>query len=335
MTRQLRRKSSVRGRLRGIVARCASKAIASIDVAIEPGGAEENNESRPGEPGATRRRQDSAVHDARRQLRQARAGLRLLRSSLGKARYRRENHALRDAARPLTLPRDAKVLRATLREFTQRDAAESESARTDARLLADLERHLDDRLARLRAELNEGASHVASNGNEPLAVRLAGARNAIDRFRQRTRHWRLKGHAWPSVSAGVERVYCSGREAFSRAKKEPTVARLHECRKQAKFLRYELEMLKPAWPKRGGKLARLADRLGDILGENHDLALFADVVCEHFFTSPDAELLLAKLDQRRDSLTCRAIAIGNRLYRRKPAAFVERLRNPWHAWRDG
>src|SRR5689334_2583821 len=52
---------------------------------------------------------DEAVHDARKKLKSARAGLRLLRP-LDEPLYRRENERLRDAGRRLSAVRDGKVL---------------------------------------------------------------------------------------------------------------------------------------------------------------------------------------------------------------------------------
>ena len=45
---------------------------------------------------------DDSIHEARKELKKARATLRLLRDALGKKAYKRENTALRDAARPLS-----------------------------------------------------------------------------------------------------------------------------------------------------------------------------------------------------------------------------------------
>ena len=53
---------------------------------------------------------DETIHDTRKRLKRVRAGLRLLREVIGKGRYRRENALIRDAFRPLTELRDAKVL---------------------------------------------------------------------------------------------------------------------------------------------------------------------------------------------------------------------------------
>ena len=54
------------------------------------------------------------VHGARKQLKRARATLRLLRPTLGDELYRRENTVARDAARPLSMARDHEVLSDTL-----------------------------------------------------------------------------------------------------------------------------------------------------------------------------------------------------------------------------
>src|SRR6266550_536207 len=49
---------------------------------------------------------DEGIHDARKRLKRARAALRLIREALGDREYR----ILRDAARPLSEIRDAKIL---------------------------------------------------------------------------------------------------------------------------------------------------------------------------------------------------------------------------------
>src|SRR4051794_28254839 len=62
---------------------------------------------------------DEAVHDARKRLKEVRAALRLLREALGSRTYRQENACFRDAARPLSEVRDAKVLVSTLDKLAE------------------------------------------------------------------------------------------------------------------------------------------------------------------------------------------------------------------------
>src|SRR5437763_13387486 len=61
-----------------------------------------------------------AVHAARKSVKKERALLRLMRGSVDGSRRRRENAALRDAARRLSGARDADVMIETLDELSQR-----------------------------------------------------------------------------------------------------------------------------------------------------------------------------------------------------------------------
>src|SRR5437660_1397158 len=63
------------------------------------------------------RSRSDAVHEARKSFKRLRAVLRLARLQIAAHVYKAENLALRDASRPLTQARDAKVLVETLDEL--------------------------------------------------------------------------------------------------------------------------------------------------------------------------------------------------------------------------
>src|SRR5436190_24224574 len=65
--------------------------------------------------------EDERVHEVRRSLKKVRALLRLVRDGVGDDHYHRENERVRDAARPLTTVRDAKVLLGALDKLTDDD----------------------------------------------------------------------------------------------------------------------------------------------------------------------------------------------------------------------
>jgi CHAD domain len=69
------------------------------------------------------------------------------------------------------------------------------------------------------------------------------------------------------------RVYRRGRQALAAVRQKPTVEFIHEWRKQAKYLRYQLDLLRPLAPTALTPLAKTIDRLGDLLGDDHDLAV--------------------------------------------------------------
>src|SRR6267378_5876854 len=67
---------------------------------------------------------DTPVHQMRKHLKKARAGLRLVRKEIGRGLFREQDHALRDVGRLTSEIRDAEVRLQTVRqlkEATQRD----------------------------------------------------------------------------------------------------------------------------------------------------------------------------------------------------------------------
>src|SRR5262249_53506969 len=62
---------------------------------------------------------DEAVHEARKCFKKIRAVLRLVRPVIGEKSYREENICFRDAGRPLTEVRDAKIFIETLDQLAE------------------------------------------------------------------------------------------------------------------------------------------------------------------------------------------------------------------------
>src|SRR6202041_549927 len=113
---------------------------------------------------ASSRPTDIQVHRARKEIKRSRAALRLLRTALPEATFRREDAALRAVARTLNAARDARVLVRTLDALARRslslakDPAVTGLARRLRRAQAKAQRQLGDRrlvLAGARAGLQQ------------------------------------------------------------------------------------------------------------------------------------------------------------------------------------
>lgn len=251
-----------------------------------------------------RRPSDDAVHALRKDLKRARAALRLLREAIGKAAYSRENAALRDVARPLAPVRDASVALDTVRGLL-RDAKERE-----VRVV------LAGECRALREERNSLRSAVEdARALQALARRLDHARERIGR-------WRLPRELWPVLRDGIERIYRKGRKALAKARSARSDETLHEARKQVKYLGAAMKILTPTEARRAARLAKRADKIADRLGRDHDLA-----VAGQRFTraGKPGKVLLDDLGRRRKKLQKKALKRAQRLYRRKPAKFVAHL----------
>ncbi len=254
--------------------------------------------------------QAGLVHETRKAIKRMRALARLLRHELDEQEFRRVNGSLRVAGQRLSVARDAEVRLATLRRLRTRHP----------RALArpGVER-LSERLQREREQASEPAPPP------DVLADIAEMRRALER-------WNLIEHDLQTLAPGLERIYREGRRRYKRVKRErsPSTEHLHDWRKRVKALYYALDML-------GGssasgtprKAASRANRLGDLLGEEHDLSMLCAYVERHaddFGKDTAAHKKLLKLiERRRARLRKRALELGARLYRHKPGSFTRRV----------
>jgi CHAD domain-containing protein len=264
----------------------------------------------------------TAIHEARKDLKKARAVLRLVRARLGDELYRAENDRLRDAGRMLSAVRDAEVKLDTVRALRDHFPEEMPAAPYES-LVAALEgerRELTDRRAAL-ADAWRSADQAAA---------------MIEASRARIDDWPLEGPAWKLVKKGLATSYRRSRKRFRDTVSEPTPETVHEWRKRVKDLWYHLRLIRGSWPEMLGGLADQTHELSDLLGDHHDLTVLGEDV-----RSREAELgdgdeldgLLELIERRQDELLEAAIPIGERLYAEDPKPFVRRIRCYWRAWR--
>jgi CHAD domain-containing protein len=255
---------------------------------------------------------DEAAHDTRKRCKKLRALLRLVRPDLGRSAYRKENATLRDAARRLSGVRDAAVLMGTLDRIVEQ-AGEEVSSDSVAGLRAVVAKEHRDR----HAELTDGDA-------------AADAVAELDRVAARVSRWPLHDRGWDSLGGGIKAVFKRGRKEMAAAYREGTTERFHEWRKQVKYLRYQLGLLREAWPGVLDAMEATAEQLGDLLGEDHDLAVLRErVLAEPVTGDATEQTLLRLIDRRRQELQDRARPLGERLYADKPSDFADRLGRLW------
>jgi CHAD domain-containing protein len=259
-----------------------------------------------------------AVHEARKSLKKARAGLRLLRPGVKQSIYRRENAALRDAAQPLSAVRDAQVLNPTLTALLTRYGAPARALKLQG-LKRTITRH-------------RNSTHHALL--QPPAA-LAHSRSLLRNARARITTLTIHQHDWSVLGVGLQRVYAQSRRALTGVHDRPSAEHFHEWRKQVKYLRYELAILEPMWPALISTLMDQAHRLTDYLGEDHDLTVLREMALAHRSELSDGalEALLALIDRRQGQLRKKAMLLGARLFEEKPKHFVARFGQYWRQWR--
>jgi hypothetical protein len=204
---------------------------------------------------------------------------------------------------------------------------------------------------RLRAEHARMERHTLA---DPAArAEMLGELNAL---RWRVGAWSLSDRdGIELIKADLARLYRQGRARYrrvARGKGDRMIA-MHEWRKRVKDLRYAAELLQrrgsggpPGSGGSGGsgwslrQLGRRADALGELLGEEHDLAVLAARVRAGGLGGRTADQtwytgrrtrkrLLKQIAKRRRALRKRALGDGRRLYRDEPKVFVKRVRTEY------
>jgi CHAD domain-containing protein len=255
---------------------------------------------------------DSQVHSSRKSLKKSRATLRLLRPTIPESAYRSLNGQLRDAARPLSEVRDARILIDALHQL------EEKYGQPAARSIPAGLRRL---LRREHKEIRKRVETSTKHGLDATRAMLKSTLGRID-------HLRSTDGGWSQLSSGLEQVYKKGRKAMHAADADLTTEHLHEWRKQAKYLQYQLKLLEPLHPHRIGKLIERSRALGDCLGDDHDFAVLRAKALAHpdvFSKRNGPGALLALIDRCRNRLQKKALDVGTTLYREKPSRQVARL----------
>jgi CYTH domain-containing protein/CHAD domain-containing protein len=293
---RLKRKESTADGLRRIARGRAEKAVEELGEAGERDSA-------------------AAVHSARKDLKKLRAVLRLVRRSLDEETFATENRRYRDAGRLLGASRDAEVKLQTLAALEERFGADFPTGPA----------------ASWRRELDRDRERLAGPGAAGSAQRVERARAAIAAGVERVPDWSLRHDSWKPIGPGLRRSYRRGRREMKRTRADPGPENVHEWRKRAKDLWYQLRLLRKAWPQLLGETAEQAHELTDLLGDHHDLAVLgADLGARREVgRRGDFEALI---ERRQEELVAAALSLGSRLYAEKPKAFGRRLEAYWEAW---
>lgn len=298
---------------KSLVPRLASTLLAQLDLAIDT------------LHSASAEDLERAVHDTRKAIKRTRSLLRLLRAELPTAQRKRSNAALREAGRTLAAARDADVALATLDGVLRRGGKRCKRSRGAARLR---KRLTAERASARRALHDAGA-------RERALAHLRRARAELEPAVPASSPAPDGSVSCQAAQPGLKRIYRHGRRAMAHAQQQRSVAAMHGWRKRAKDLRYASEALTPSGvPSEDdgplGQIAAHADKLGETLGEEHDLALLAKRVrAEKRLFKGDRRgrrALLKAIARRRRRLRRKAFKHGNRLYARKPKRFTRQLR---------
>jgi CHAD domain-containing protein len=261
-----------------------------------------------------------SVHEARKDLKKLRSVLRLIRDGIGDEAYARENGRIRDAGRLLSGARDAQVKLQTIGSLR---GHEGMPTKTNLR-------------AFVQALEKERRAHSRAGEQRDEVVKQAIAE--IRAARATVPEWAPSEGGWELFAGGFGRSYRRGRGWLADVREDPSDHNVHEWRKRVKDHWYHLRILRRLWPEEVGARADAADRLSELLGDHHDLAVLAEDARgrpELFKREQTLADLVAVTEARRAELLADALALGERLYAERRKALVRRFGSYWATWQAG
>lgn len=263
-----------------------------------------------------------AVHETRKCLKRLRSLLRLFRPVIETADFKRENARLRDVGRELSTSRDLQVML----EMTQLLKAHSQNRKGASKKAERIEAALQSLHERL-------ANLVLSSGENETTPPKAKIVRALSRAGEGLKSLDISAKGFSAVGPGLQETYKLGRSAMDeviagRGGDEAS----HEWRKQVQAHWRQLGLLSMAWPDLFEARVSLARKLSEQLGQDHDLAVLRNHVCEAAADDLGPEhvdLICEIIDARQQELRALALADGASLYAEKPSDLRARVHDYW------
>jgi CHAD domain-containing protein len=270
----------------------------------------------------------TAAHQSRKSIKRVRALLRLVRGELPDRIFEFENGSLRDTAHLVARIRSAQgVLDAatTIQDLYADLLAEGTFSELLSRLsrrrdLIELEAVEDPNLIGRVVRSLERAYHRYGSwptDSEAREVYGLGIRDSFE-----------------ALSPGLSSTYGRGRKKMVIAYQRDAPGAFHEWRKRVKDMRHQMEFLAPLWPEVVVGTAMTLDRLGEVLGEDNDLADLGKLLEERSDLCPnprERSLFRALSNQRRSELQLAAEVLGRRVYAEVPDSVTSRFGEYWGA----
>jgi len=253
---------------------------------------------------------DATVHRIRRRCKRLRGLLRLIRPVFDS--YARENATIRDAAAELSDSRDAKVVLDTFDTLVADGAVSLTVEGREA----------------IRALLQPPQGSVSEqHGRAVLEDFTARMRPLRDRIAD----WQLDGSGFGLLEDGLEATYRTLREDFATASRSANAEDLHECRKAVKYHWHHVTLLERTAPDALQPQRNALDKLGEHLGDHHNLAVLSERLDSGDGTLDRAvvERVHSAVAKRQHDLARAALQLGAQVTAERAGALRDRFAAYW------
>lgn len=255
------------------------------------------------------------VHETRRTIKRIRAVLRMIRDEIGYSNYYRENTFYRELARGISSLRDHYVLLNTVTGFHEKYPEEFPE-----NVVAAISKSLN-------RDLEEDIEHFSSQsgGFDRIMEELEKAVSRVDQY------CRLRD-GFVSIRKGIRRIYGRGGRYLKIIKESYDKEQFHEYRKNTKYLLYQMELIRPVYPKMIKAYVSTIDRHAEMLGDTRDYERLEKYIRDmpgSTRTAASRLKLVEAIHSRRQGMMNSIFSGANRIYAETPGEFTRRLGMYW------
>jgi CHAD domain-containing protein len=271
-----------------------------------------------------------AVHDVRKRTKKLRAVAVLVSGTVRRRQWKSVHKAAAEAASSLGDTRDLQVRHLTLVELLEWAATVP-----DPGVAVESGRFVEA-VAHAAAGARQAAGTTSGDGPSALADAAQHASWLLTGVAAEVDVWELPD-TFDALATGLVDTYAKGRRRWkglvADAHNGPvTPHALHRWRRAVKQRWYHTRLLEPLAPDVLGAEVALLDELGQVLGSDHDLAVFIEGLADDpaAWGSASVAVDLAHLaDRRRSELTTRALVLGRQVYVDPARVHQARMRSWW------
>lgn len=241
---------------------------------------------------------DHVVHELRRSNKRIRGLLRLFRHAMNRDSIRLVDRKVRDAAKCFAEVRDAFVLTEVAIAVRDRAGIEGEEAESVIGELSEVHQSHVQHLS-----LPALAAEVGCHFGEVIGL--------------------VESWKWPTLDPevffeGMIQLYRRGRKEFRHVEKTRSEEDFHVLRKRAKYLSFHADWLREGNPIVLADVAEKSAELATLLGDHHDLAVFADRMVELGERHPASRTFSEVAREWQSEIEEDCLTKGADFYRGKP-----------------
>lgn len=251
---------------------------------------------------------DELIHNTRKKVKFIRAAVILINNEIENTVLRRYDKLLKNINKQSSKVRDLYVLKESVSENM---ISLFENSRADIEIVRD----------------SLAVSYQAQVIERPLDKILYEYRIAFSSFSSVLEKIEFSERKFKRIKSPIQKNYVCGKHHLGTIKRNyHSQILIHEWRRTAKDLHYQLHILRTLWPPVIGSISGEFKLLSDQLGDINDLFLLEKYISENVMERTRSKNIKILIEKKRIEILDTSIVLGSKLYIDSPEKFIQKLR---------